>query len=624
MLVFHVLRFTHLPYRSPSLHTEAPGTPPPDAFGPFRVLHQIGAGTLGPVFRAYDAERERLVAVKVFTLDLPPDRAHRLVAELERLVAADLTHPSIAAPLATGITGVSAYLAQDYVAADSLDVALRQYGPSSPADALGIAARLAGALDFAAVADISHGALHPRDVLTSSDETRLTGTGVARALEQIGVTAPVRRPYSAPERMAGAAWDRRADVFSLAAVMHEVLWGRRVSGAGAQAIEGLTDIAGADLVALSAAFTRALAEEPGERFETVLEFAEALKAAFPDVTLTAPAPPKRRRPREPEPTLPLDPLPLHPSAASVAEAPLFIVPPSLDAQQAPSADLDLATADDLAPAVDCAPAVEVRVREAPEPPPPAVVPAGLITGSGAEPASMLERSRSAVWPLGLAMGVGLAIGFAGGYGFGTRERTVSPSAPALPGREFTERAVAEPIRVEQPEVRLPPAPVEKTPDPPAPAAPKAAPTRAAGPGRLVIRSTPAGAQVSVNGHEAGKTPVSVGELALGAHRIQLTHEGFAPAERRVTITRRRSSQSIAVTLAAARTARAAGTLSVESRPAGAKVYIDGRLVGTTPLSHDIPAGEHGVRIDLAGYRGWTSSVRVAASETSRVTASLER
>src|SRR5471032_416725 len=99
-----------------SLHTEAAGAAPPDAFGPFRVLHQIGAGTLGPVFRAYDSTRERLVAVKLFKLDLPPERAHQLVAEFERLIGASLAHPALVTPLATGISGVSAFLAQDYVA----------------------------------------------------------------------------------------------------------------------------------------------------------------------------------------------------------------------------------------------------------------------------------------------------------------------------------------------------------------------------------------------------------------------------------------------------------------------------------------------------------------------------
>jgi hypothetical protein len=54
------------------------------------------------------------------------------------------------------------------------------------------------------------------------------------------------------------------------------------------------------------------------------------------------------------------------------------------------------------------------------------------------------------------------------------------------------------------------------------------------------------------------------------------------------------------------------------------VYVDGRMIGTTPLSQGLPSGEHDVRLELSGYHEWTSSVRVAAAATSRVTASLER
>src|SRR2546427_9211091 len=60
--------------RSPPLRMDAAGSATPGAFGPFRVLHQIGAGALGPVFRAYEPDRDRLVAVKVFRLGLPPER----------------------------------------------------------------------------------------------------------------------------------------------------------------------------------------------------------------------------------------------------------------------------------------------------------------------------------------------------------------------------------------------------------------------------------------------------------------------------------------------------------------------------------------------------------------------
>jgi len=50
---------------------------PPPAFGRFKLLHQIGAGVLGPVFRTHDPDHERLVAVKAFTIDLTPSRRRR-------------------------------------------------------------------------------------------------------------------------------------------------------------------------------------------------------------------------------------------------------------------------------------------------------------------------------------------------------------------------------------------------------------------------------------------------------------------------------------------------------------------------------------------------------------------
>src|SRR4051794_136953 len=231
----------------PTLHTDAAGTAPPDAFGPFRVAQQIGAGTLGPVYVAYQAELDRHAAVKLFRLDVPPDRVHQFAGDLEALVAKNLAHPGITVPFAAGIVEASAWLAEELVPGDALDVVVRDFGPAPPADAVRIATQLAGALDFAAVVNITHGMLHPRDVLVSPEDVRITGLGIARALERIGVAVPVRRPYTAPERAAGHAWDRRADVFSLAAVMFELLFGRRVVGAGEQAREAVGELDGANV-----------------------------------------------------------------------------------------------------------------------------------------------------------------------------------------------------------------------------------------------------------------------------------------------------------------------------------------------------------------------------------------
>ena len=81
------------------------------------------------MFRAFDPDSDRLVAVKVFTTDLAPERVHQVVAEFEALLRGSLTHPSIAAPLATGIHDNHPYLVQEYVSADSLDVVVR-HGPA--------------------------------------------------------------------------------------------------------------------------------------------------------------------------------------------------------------------------------------------------------------------------------------------------------------------------------------------------------------------------------------------------------------------------------------------------------------------------------------------------------------
>jgi len=635
-----------------SLHTDAAGSAHPDAFGPFRVLHQVGAGALGPVFRAFDPERDRLVAVKLFRLDLPPERVHQLVMAFERLIAADLKHLSIAAPVAAGIDGAQAYLAQDFVAADSLDIVLRDQGPVPPPDAVRVAVQLAAALDFAAVFNIAHGALHPRDVLLTSEDTRLTGVGIAQALEQVGASAPLRRPYAAPERVAGGPWDRRADIFSLAALLHEMLWGRRVAGAGAQAAEWLSELPGADLAALRVAFTRALAANPAERFDTALEFVEAVKHAFPDVVLASPAPPSarpsRRRPRPPveePPAVDLPRLPLDEDAIArpASDAP---VPDDFEIRAAEASRAeDVEVAPSIVPAPiepepERAPEPEPEIQKA-EPPQPEPIatyarpPASLLDLQFAEPpSSALERSRSAMWPLALALVVGLAMGFGIGWVVGSRERASAPVVATTPrttppaGREVTGGKVAEPP---------PAAPAASSPAPAAPiVAP--APARPAPPavarGRLLVRTTPPGAQVTVDGRERGRTPTMIGDLASGEHRVRIGRDGYVTVERRVVISASRSERSLSVALARARMPRPAppapvakkagpGAVEVESRPPGARVYIDGRLVGTTPLARTpVPAGTHTVRLERGGYRLWVETVEVTAGEPSRVTASL--
>src|SRR5207237_569691 len=75
---------------------------------------------------------------------------------------------------------------------------------------------------------------------------------------------------------------------------------------------------------------------------------------------------------------------------------------------------------------------------------------------------------------------------------------------------------------------------------------------------------------------------------------------------------------------AAANGRYTGLLMIDSRPTGADVYLDGKRIGQTPIAVNTDAGEHAVRIERDGYRRWTASARVVATERNKVTAALER
>lgn len=567
------------------------------------------------MFRAYEPDTERVVAVKLFRLDLPPERAHLLAGEFDRLIASGLGHSSIAAPIATGITVTSAYLVQEFVAGESLDVAMRTRAAGSINEALRVAGQVAAGLDHAAAVEVTHGALHPRDVLVSGEDTWLTGVGIAKALERAGAVAPVRRPYAPPERAAGVGWDHRCDVFSLAALVYEMLWARRVAASGEQVTRALTELPGTDLGTLRRVFGRALASDPAERFESAGAFAEALRGACSDLSASLSEPlPFVRRDRRAKAATARTERPREPAEAAVA--PLLPLDPPTETTEA-----DDPGADGLVPIVD----IEERPAHAAPPSPrsraavaaPAMPPAvGFAVPDQA-------TVRSGLVPLALTGLVFLSVGFAAGYGVANWQPTplAQPSPEPIPA-VVSSTPVAEPL---PPAAEAPVAAAE--PVVPAVAPPAPPPER----GRLVVRSTPAGARVLVDGRDRGRTPLTLASLSPGSYAIRVTRDGYLPIERRLTISASRPSQSLSLSLAAERPAAppvtapgGPGSVQVESRPGGARVYVNGRLAGRTPLQlHDVRVGVHAVSLELDGYRRWTSSVRVGAGERQRVAASLE-
>ncbi len=730
-----------------SLTGETPSHSVPAAFGRFQVLHQIGAGVLGPVFLARDPDRGRSVAIKAFRLDITPEQAAELASQLTALARANLAHPTIIVPFEAGVEGTVAYLVEDFVGAESLDAAIRQYGPPPTAQAIRIVAAVAGGLDFAAAVGVHHGALHPRDLLVTPDDTRVTGLGVGRALAAIGLRAPMRRPYVAPERVQREGWDARADIYSLGMLARELLVGRtRGESAEARLPDDQAE-------RLQPVLEHATSARAADRFPTALEFIGALQDAVAGKPASASgrdvAVPRPSRGRRTHDVL----LPLGDEAAPVAKEQAGATPEALhlqpsDVPEMPPADFaagaaaggaladldlhheaanvaqpshgfDLSDLDGhLAAGSDGFRQDETQAAEQEtvaiqgvafdRPPEPshgqgdglgldeaARLPAGQAVVDRAEPGIAeptihldtqperlgdfvepgvaptrtdeqrlaLEMESASTGPADADAGdrparvssmvamllVGILIGAVAGaiigYVIGARQRSAStatsavvPSStaptPTVPASAPSASAVAP-----APSSSVPPRSAGALPSSasprsaraPSPAPPPAA---AAKPAKtvLTVRSTPNGATVLVNGRRRGVTPLRIDDLGPGRYTVRVTRRGFDAEERDVLLSVDRPSSTLAFSLdrssppqPATRTAEFYGWLSVESLPSGARVFVDGRLIGTTPLdSARLDAGSHVVRVDRIGFRPWTTPIEIVTGQRHRVTASLER
>ena len=243
---------------------------------------------------------------------------------------------------------------------------MRHYAPATIEKALPFITQLASAIDFAKGAGVGHGALHPRDIFVTPDEARATGFGVVDALERMGLRAPVRRPYSPPERIAGRPWNTSADVFSLGVIAFELLTGRRPSGLGDEIgpLNGATLGGRADEV--RAVLVRAMHEDPAKRHETALAFSGALANAAgvpePAFDPAIPAMGVSAKPSaDPElriaPTEPIDvltELPLKAAPSSAEPSPEVLIQPDADftVEAAAAPSLTELTAPDAEHALD--------------------------------------------------------------------------------------------------------------------------------------------------------------------------------------------------------------------------------------------------------------------------------
>jgi hypothetical protein len=215
-----------------------------------------------------------------------------------------------------------------------------------------------------------------------------------------------------------------------------------------------------------------------------------------------------------------------------------------------------------------------------------------------------------------------------------------PRDPAPKPAPTPSKAAAAPPKTTAAPPKPTPAPPKTTPTPPAP---KPAPPAAAaapaptGTGTIVVKSVPPKAAVTVNGRWTGRTPLTLDRRGFGEYVIRVVEPGYDVAREVFTLSAKTPSKMIDVQLtpnagprapqgpAEKPGATATGGIFVDSRPQGARVLINGKAVGVTPLRlNDQPAGSYEVRLELAEHQPWTVTARVVAGEIARVTGSMER
>lgn len=495
-----------------------------------------------------------------------PEAVAQLAESLRRLAGSRLKHPAVVSAIDAGLEGTIAYLAMEYVAAETLDVALRHLAPAPIDRAWPILGHIAEAIDAGWAAGQGHGALHPRDVFVTpgTQDVRVSGFGVLRTLEQVGVRAPLRRPYTAPERVAGEPFDITADVYALGAIAHELLTGRRPAGPGEQDGAMTSGTTPEQRVLLRKILAGALAERSRDRFATAGAFVTALR----DAARGEPVGPGRvaaealvEPPRfSPSRTITPDWKEGKPVPAPAPEAPLPLIA--------------VAEAEPEEPAVERAPVEQVAPEERVEPveepvaaraEPSADVAVPSIWQPPHRPAAEASSSYalepeprpSHLWLAAAASGIaGVVLGLVIGYRIGVSRAIPPPAAPAAAVRPADTEV---PVRPETPPppaaAAPPPALTTPAPAPPKPRQPAVQPAQPAQPtakpavtGRLLVRSVPAGATIVIDGRPRGVTPATVRDLALGTHTIQISHAGYLTRTESVTLTASDPARNLIVEL----------------------------------------------------------------------------
>ena len=208
----------------------------------YRIVSKIGEGGMGEVYRALDTELDRTVAIKILPELLASDqqRLQRFIQEAK--AASALNHPHILTIHEIGTFGNSRFIATEFIDGETLRQHL--HAPLKLTEVLEIAIQTASALAAAHAAGIIHRDIKPENIMVRRDGyVKVLDFGLAKLTEPQGSTTDTEAPtkamvntgagtvmgtanYMSPEQAKGVHVDARSDIWSLGAVLYEMVAGQ--------------------------------------------------------------------------------------------------------------------------------------------------------------------------------------------------------------------------------------------------------------------------------------------------------------------------------------------------------------------------------------------------------------
>ena len=288
--------------------------------GRYELEELVGAGGMSSVYRAHDRLLERDVAMKVLHEQYTADGEYVERFRREARAVAQLSHPNIVTVIDRGEQDGRQYIVFEYVDGENLKALVDRVGPLPEGEAIELALQVARALGFAHDQGLVHRDVKPQNVLLADGGgAKVTDFGIARSLGvQAGLTQTGTvmgtSDYIAPEQARGSRVDAQSDVYSLGAVLYELLTGevpfrgdnfvavamRHINEPPPSVREQRPELS----PCVDAVVRQAMAKEPGDRFHSMDELCAELSGCLAQLdgvgaeTIVV-APERRKRSRPP-------------------------------------------------------------------------------------------------------------------------------------------------------------------------------------------------------------------------------------------------------------------------------------------------------------------------------------